>query len=886
MSSLEAMPPPVADARIEQLLAHSAWMGGLARQLVADPGTADDLVQKTWLAALEHRAKAPDDRLSLRRWLATVLRNFARQERRGSARRAEHEQRASRGEAQPSASDVVARASVQREVVQAVLGLDEPYRTTILLRFFDHLPPRSIARQMNVPVATVRTRIARGLDRLRGRLDDGRSGDRGAWLAALAPIAHLTPPPTAWAPGLSTPLGAVLLNAKIQIAVVVLVLGGALTYFLASRPTTAAERSPVAQASAPIEVPVHAARSAAPSAIEPELAPTTPGRAPAPMARADAIVAEIAASPVALRGRVLDGRGSPLAGVRVAIEGSDGRRTTDSVTSLQDGTFEMTFPSTGGRLVSSDDRFETVFAGLVGGPPSGSGKAGTALANESYVVVVAPRVEISGRVVGEEGYPLSGARIRIEVPEQVRTRFQAVLDRSVLRDWSATADEQGSFSIPAAPRLDGARLAASDDGYTPFFGPLAEHFGAGLVITLSRPRSEDGVLRGRVLDAAGTPVADARVAFGIDLARTESDGAFAFPLVDPDSFANRFRVPPTELVAVAKGFQPARYAPPVVDGNPSWPASVVLRLGEAALSIEGHVVDAHGDPFSGAKVWIADATLLGASRSGPVHLENVLAGDEDTNWRRVDADASGRFRIEGLQEREYRLRAMDGDTLLIGEAGPFPAGSMNVEIRLPTDELYEKVAGRVLSHRGQPIAGVHVFPMCDAFQAKLNGRTVSTSHDALDGTTTDAEGRFELRDVPKSLVYLRVQGDEILPLEYGRYVEGDPRFERTAVRSLPTERIERLEIVVDTRCHLQVELADPSTADAVAVLDAEGRELVLNVFVGTGRREVEHAEIVDGRSYPMAVPDTGRTIVLFKGVIEVSRVSVELVPGELKQVKL
>lgn len=868
------MTPPLAQARIESLLEHSSWIRGLAAQLASDPGTADDLVQKTWLAALQRPPDSSRDPRSLRRWLASVLRNFAHQEHRGAGRRGAHEALAALPSAQPSTFDVVARASVQREVVQAVLALDEPYRTTILLRFFDGLPPRAIAKQMNVPVDTVRTRVGRGLARLREILDEGRDGDRAAWLAALVPFLR---PPSCLLPtshGASSALGATLLNAKIQITAVAVLLGGALTLYLANRPETEAATVAPTLASAAGDEPAPSPRSGSSPLGTEAPSPAPAGtRVMAPLAVTNTAVADTSAQPTMLRGRVLDDRAAPVSGIRVAA--NDGK-SSESATSGTDGRFEMAFPKDGGRLVTTDGRYVTVLAGMCGREPR----------EGEIVVVVAPRVEVSGRVVGEEGYPLPNARLEIDVPFDLRTRFQTVLDRSAEVSWAVTADEQGAFAIEGAPRVEGAILRASSEGYVSFSGPLAEHTGAGLVLTLARPRSEDGLLRGQVVDAGGSPVGNAHVAFGIDVTRTEEDGRFTFKLVDPKSFAVRFDAPARELTAVKKGYLPARYEPPLVEGELSWPAHVVLRLGETPLAIEGRVVDDDGEAFPGASVWLADATLLGAGRRGPLHTENVLAGEDEAVWRRIEADGDGRFRIDGLLQREYKLRAMDPETLLIAEAGPFAAGALDVEIRMPTDELYPVVAGRVVSHSGRPVAGARIFPMCDAFQARMKGKVISTSHDALDGTTTDAKGHFELKRVPKSLVYVRVEGEGILPLEYGRYVDGDERFAETTVRGLPKDRIEDLEIVVDLRCHVQVELADPTIADTLSVLDAQGRELIINIIAGNSRREDERVDIVDGRSYPMAVPDSGKTIVLYKRGIEVARKSVTLAPGDLMQVKM
>src|SRR5262249_40197952 len=66
--------------------------------------------------------------------------------------------------------------------------LDEPYRTALLLRFFDDLPPREVARRTGVPVETARARIRRGIEQLRGRLDAAHGGDGRAWKLALVPL--------------------------------------------------------------------------------------------------------------------------------------------------------------------------------------------------------------------------------------------------------------------------------------------------------------------------------------------------------------------------------------------------------------------------------------------------------------------------------------------------------------------------------------------------------------------------------------------------------------------------------------------------------------------------------------------------------------------------
>lgn len=71
----------------ERLFAEARWIRRLARGLVDDDPSADDLVQDAWVAALTHPPREAGDERSLRAWLATVVRNLAARSRRGPDRR-------------------------------------------------------------------------------------------------------------------------------------------------------------------------------------------------------------------------------------------------------------------------------------------------------------------------------------------------------------------------------------------------------------------------------------------------------------------------------------------------------------------------------------------------------------------------------------------------------------------------------------------------------------------------------------------------------------------------------------------------------------------------------------------------------------------------------
>src|SRR5882724_8765974 len=163
--TMDAAHPPIDP---EDLLANAGWLHALARGLVADGHRADDVVQQTFAAAVEH---PPGDDVPLRPWLARVARNFAIKTLRSEGRRARHESDAPPPAAPPSPAESVARAEMFREVVDAVLALEPIYRDVVLARFFDGLEMTAAATRLGVPVDTARTRLKRALAMLRERLD-------------------------------------------------------------------------------------------------------------------------------------------------------------------------------------------------------------------------------------------------------------------------------------------------------------------------------------------------------------------------------------------------------------------------------------------------------------------------------------------------------------------------------------------------------------------------------------------------------------------------------------------------------------------------------------------------------------------------------------------
>lgn len=285
------------------LLAHGNWLRDLARKLVGD-ASAEDAVQDTYVAALR---TPPDPEAPAKPWLARVLRNASRMSHRSATRRARREDAAVLVEVPPtSPADTVARAETFRMVVELVLALDEPYRSTLLRHYFDGESFAAIARRDAIPEATVRGRHKHALEQLRHRLDARNHGDRRAWLAALTPLA--APAPTA-----STTIGVIVVKKILFTAAVTVVAAGAIWHWYphpsqkvahAASPTSGADMSP--------------------TAIEPPIPPWVAGTPPAgptqhvrKLANADArrqLGAQIAAAQAARKSAADQGHSSTSAG--------------------------------------------------------------------------------------------------------------------------------------------------------------------------------------------------------------------------------------------------------------------------------------------------------------------------------------------------------------------------------------------------------------------------------------------------------------------------------------------------------------------------------------------------------------------------------------------
>jgi len=230
------MPPMESHVELEALLGQAHWLRALAVSLLGSRPDAEDAVQEVWRAALR---SPPDRERPARPWLAQVLRNVVRSHARHTGRRRAHEAEAAAlgGPAEaPAADGVLERMQLHRRVAELVMALEEPYRMTLLLRFYEGRAAVDIAREAGVPEGTARWRISEGVRRLRERLDQ-EPGGRQRWAGLLAPLAAPSQTPSS---GPAAAAGVGRLSLWLGAAAVTCVLGaGAVWLVGAHRPGVA-----------------------------------------------------------------------------------------------------------------------------------------------------------------------------------------------------------------------------------------------------------------------------------------------------------------------------------------------------------------------------------------------------------------------------------------------------------------------------------------------------------------------------------------------------------------------------------------------------------------------------------------------------------------------
>jgi RNA polymerase sigma-70 factor (ECF subfamily) len=154
---------------------HAPTALALGKRILASFGDAQDVLHDVFLEAWQCVREYDPERASVRTWLLVRMRSRAldRLGRRALERRAQYSLPPSAATAVPDAAHPERRFALR----QALDRLDAALRSSLELIYFGGFTAAEVARHMNVPEGTVRSRVARGLLALEQALTESRGAE-------------------------------------------------------------------------------------------------------------------------------------------------------------------------------------------------------------------------------------------------------------------------------------------------------------------------------------------------------------------------------------------------------------------------------------------------------------------------------------------------------------------------------------------------------------------------------------------------------------------------------------------------------------------------------------------------------------------------------------
>ncbi len=149
---------------------HAAALWGYAVRLTGDHARAEDVVQETMLRAWRNGIR-DDERGSARAWLFTVAHRLVIDEARSA--RARHEAVAGLdGPPERAMADEVDALFETMLVTDGLRSLSEDHRAVVVRAYYGRLTADEIARELDIPAGTVKSRLHYGLRALRLALQE------------------------------------------------------------------------------------------------------------------------------------------------------------------------------------------------------------------------------------------------------------------------------------------------------------------------------------------------------------------------------------------------------------------------------------------------------------------------------------------------------------------------------------------------------------------------------------------------------------------------------------------------------------------------------------------------------------------------------------------
>lgn len=435
---------------------------------------------------------------------------------------------------------------------------------------------------------------------------------------------------------------------------------------------------------------------------------------------------------------------------------------------------------------------------------------------------------IRGTVAGPDGRPLAGASVVAVPASRLGPRTFSPLDP--IADRAATGPD-GGFELRQLQTGNEYEVRVAKRGFLP-----AAHMAVAPSAPLRMRMPAACGVHGMVRDAEGQAVAGARVL--LRPARRPGRGAptgeAPRPSVsDPDVSAVEsgatgwFSIPESPAVEVDLDVIKAGYAPArrrgirLACGGSFDLGAVVLQPG---ARLAGRVVDPRGRPVAGAGIFLAER--LPSRRS----WEQALRGEPD-----AESGRDGSFSVDDLARGTplHLLVKADG-YIAAAVQGVRPPVAAPLVVRL---EPAAMLRGRLLDEAGGPVSGARVQL---TWQAVLAGdpRERPVGEAIERSAVSNAEGRFEIVEVPAGEVSLDVRAQGFVPVEGFEAAVPAPDPDRELVLRL--RRGARLEGRVTTAAAAPVAGVRISAGGHSASTDAEGVYAIDGIAPGPQEVRVFH----------------------------------------------
>ncbi len=667
----------------------------VARAIVGDAATAEDIVQNAWLLALE-RSRSDSNRAASAwpglGWFRVLVQRRAIDVVRRRSWSAQGLDACSVDEAASVGDALASRLTTQRDVLDAVDALREPYRAAVYMRYFEGLGPTAIAQRLAVPPKTVQTRLTRAHHMLRESLKPTLQDEDGGWSPAL--LAFVGASSVRESASVSLAASTLIMKnlAVVALAAVLLVAGwigiGSLETDRPSMTVSQGARDEQPRSALDGEAMVDVATPGEPGRLAPGTAVERRGR-----------LAPVLGGTGSLRVRVLDSGGRPFADAHVvATVPHDSAHLRRRFRRLSDGDgfAEFTDLPVGRMRLSSDRDLDTP------GPLVEISAGGTV----ESTIVIAAGVRVVGTVQDQDQLPIPNAGIWLTSRSERWTRGAIVTH----------ADASGRFEIRDAPADQSIGAAAA--GFLPSgLIDLDDHdTSAGMAtvdITMARGGAE---LRGVVRSQSGAPVVGALVAVG-DASGT---GGRRSGGTHYEEWTARTTWTDAKGAYAIEGLRPGKHPVQVRHGaHALWSGSTHLDGGgyhvldialQGGVTVSGKVTTAEGDPIEGASVLVFHEPLPETYlQGGRIEYGGAFHGPAAVT------DAAGDYELLAVSPGPMSLYALAPLRTPLSQGSDRPYAIAHLDLEPLVETVWNavldpgrEIAGRTLYRNGVAIQGVYV----------------------------------------------------------------------------------------------------------------------------------------------------------------------------------